>query len=112
MEEDKKPEVVEQEVEEKQAEVVNDGKDFNGMAIASLVLGIISIVLNFVGYSWVGLIMGIVGIVLGVSAKKNNPSGIASAGLIVSIIGTILCAFIFIACVACVGILSLGATLS
>ena len=46
MEEDKKPEVVEPKVEEpkveeKQAEVVNNENDTNGMAIASLILGII-----------------------------------------------------------------------
>lgn len=117
MEEDKKPEVVEPKVEEpkveeKQAEVVNNENDTNGMAIASLILGIISIVLNCFGYSWVGLILGIVGIVLGVNAKKKNPSGVATAGLVVSIIGTVLCALIFVACVACVGILSIGASLS
>lgn len=112
MEEDKKPEVVEQKVEEKQAEIVNNGNETNGMGVASLVLGIISIVLNFFGYSWIGLILGIVGIVLGVNAKKKNPSGIASAGLVVSIIGTVLCALIFVACVACVGIIGLGASLS
>lgn len=111
-EENKEPEVVEPKVEEKQAKVVNNGNESNGMAIASLILGIISILFNFIGYSWIGLILGIVGIILGVNAKKKNPSSMASAGLVLSIIGTALCAVVFIACVACVGIIGLGASLA
>ena len=77
-------------------------KKSNGLAIASLVLGIVSIVFCFI-IQWLGLIIGIVGIVLGVMAKKKNPTGMATAGLVLSIIGTVLCALIFIACAACVG---------
>ena len=42
------------------------------MAIASLVLGIVSIVVAVFGFSfqWVGILLGIVGIVLGVLGKK------------------------------------------
>lgn len=75
-------------------------KKSNGLAVASLVLGIVSIVFSFF-LQWLGLIIGIVGIVLGVMAKKKNPSGMATAGLVLSIIGTVLCALIFIACAAC-----------
>ena len=75
-------------------------KKSNGLAIASLVLGIVSIVFCFI-IQWLGLIIGIVGIVLGVMAKKKNPTGMATAGLVLSIIGTVLCALVFIACVAC-----------
>lgn len=64
-------------------------KKSNGLAIASLVLGIVAIVFNFIGLGIVGLILGIVGIVLGVLAKKKNPSGMATAGLVLSIIGTV-----------------------
>ena len=78
-------------------------KKSNGFAIASLVLGIVSIVFNFFALQIFGLILGIVGIVLGVMAKKKNPSGMATAGLVLSIIGTVLCALLFIACAACVG---------
>ena len=78
-------------------------KKSNGFAVASLVLGIVSIVFNFFGLSLLGLILGIVGIVLGVVKKKKNPTGMATAGLVLSIIGTVLCALIFIACAACVG---------
>lgn len=73
------------------------------MAVAALVLGIVSIVFSFIGLFWLGVILGIVGIVLGVVARKNAPSGMATAGLVVSIIGTVLCAIIFVACGACVG---------
>lgn len=45
------------------------------MAVASLVLGIIALVLSFTGYgAWIGLVLGIVGIILGVLAKKEQPA--------------------------------------
>ena len=78
-------------------------KKSNGLGIASLVLGIVSIVFSFIGLSTIGLIIGIVGIVLGVMARKKNPTGMAKAGLICSIIGTVLCALMFIACVGALG---------
>ena len=85
----------------------------NGLAIASLVLGIVSIVFSFIGLSIpLGLIVGIVGIILGVMARKKNPCGMATAGLVLSIIGTILCALMFIACAACVGAIGSAASLT
>lgn len=86
-------------------------KKSNGLAVASLVLGIVAIVFSFIGLGWLGLIIGIVGIVLGVMAKKKNPTGMATAGLVLSIIGTVLCALIFIACAACVGALGTASSL-
>ncbi len=78
------------------------------MGVASLVLGIVALVFTFFGPAgWIGLIIGIIGIILGALAKKNNPSGIATAGLVCSIIGTAVCGIGFLACAACVG--SLGA---
>ena len=44
--------------------------------------------------------------VLGISARKETPCGMATAGLVLSIIGVILGAIIFLACVACLGTLS------
>ena len=85
-------------------------KKSNGLAIASLVLGIVAILFNFIGLGIVGLILGIVGIVLGVLAKKKNPTGMATAGLVLSIIGTVLCAIFFIACVACIGAVGMTAS--
>lgn len=85
-------------------DVFMEEKKSNGFAIAALVLGIVSIVFSFIALSWLGLILGIVGIILAVNAKKKNPSGMATAGLVLSIIGTVLCALIFVACIALVGI--------
>lgn len=68
----------------------------NGMATASMVLGIISLALFWT--VWLGLIVGVVAIILGVVAKnqiKADPSmagsaGQAKGGLIMGIIGVVL----------------------
>jgi len=78
----------------------NNGR---GLAIASLVLGIISIVLAFIMPLFVGFVCGIVGIVLAVQARKKEKTGMATAGLVCSIIGTIFGAISVICVVACVG---------
>lgn len=77
------------------------------MAIASLVLGIISIIIGLISagsLGWLGAIIGIIGIILGALGKKNVPEekkGIATAGLVCSIIGTALGLLLYVACVAC-----------
>lgn len=77
----------------------------NGKAIASLVLGIVSLVFIFTGnFALLGVAAGIVGLVLGISARKENPSGMATAGIVMSVIGLALCVLSFLACVACVGL--------
>ena len=49
-------------------------------------------------------------LVLGIQAKKETPSGMATAGIVLSVIGLVLCALGFLACVACIGVFgSLGA---
>ena len=72
-------------------------------AVASLVLGIIGIVLWFFGYSAIlSLILGIVGLVLSAQAKKEgNDEGIRTGGFVVCLISTIVGAVIFVSCVAC-----------
>ncbi|MGP1348829.1 MAG: hypothetical protein ACTTK0_04215 [Stomatobaculum sp.] len=76
------------------------------MGIASLVLGIISILANLFGQGQFGMIFAIIGIVLGALGRKNpSQSGIATAGLVCSIVGLIMGLLVFIACMACVGIL-------
>lgn len=77
----------------------------NGLAIASLVLGILGLVFFFI-QSLVGIILAIIGLVLGIVAKKRQPSGMATAGIVLSIIALALCAVSFIACLACVGCLN------
>ena len=78
-----------------------------GAATASLVLGIISVVLWFFGYSaLVSVILGIVGLILPGNAKKAGfNGGIRTAGYVLSLIGLIGGALFFVACVACVGAL-------
>ncbi len=82
----------------------------NGKAIASLVLGIVSCVCVFFGYgALLGIILGIVGLILGINARKEEPSGMATAGIVLCIIAVAVCALAFISCVACVGCLSAAA---
>lgn len=77
------------------------------MATASLVLGIVSIVLVFVpGFNFIGMICGVVGIVFGAITLKNlketgQPLGIAKGGLITSIVGASLAALLYVSCFLC-----------
>ena len=70
----------------------------NGKAIASFVLGLLSVI----GCGYTGF-LGIIGIILASFAKKDikqrgdNGGGLATAGLVLSIIGVVL--FVFIACI-------------
>ena len=64
----------------------------HGLAIGSLVCGIIGIVLWFFGYTClISVVLGIVGLVLAGNAKKEgNTEGIRTAGFIVSLIALII----------------------
>ena len=77
------------------------------MGIASLVLGIIAVIIGLFSagsLGWAGAIMAIIGIILGALGRKEpEKSGIATAGMILSIIGLVLCLILYIACVACLG---------
>ena len=71
------------------------------MAVASMVLGICSIVF-VLAMPWLGLILGIVAIALSASARRINPNdGKAIAGLVCGIIGVSLAVMYVMACVAC-----------
>ena len=79
-------------------------------SIASLVLGIVSIVIAWWG--WIGLLglaAGIVGIILAINAKKemaaaeNAPTGMVTAALVLSIIGAVLSGIFFVSCAICTG---------
>ena len=76
-----------------------------GAAVASLVLGIIAVVLWFFGYtSIVSVILGIVGLVCAGNAKKAGfMGGLRTAGFVLSLIGLIGGGIAVVACVACAG---------
>lgn len=89
-----------------------DQNSSNGKAIASLVLGILACVCVFFGYgALAGIALGVVGLVLGINARKEQPSGMATAGIVLSIISIAVCSLGFIACVACVGCVGAAAAL-
>lgn len=74
------------------------------MAIASLVLGIISLVLSFFGLGMISVITSIIGIILGVLGRKDTEKkGMATAGLVCSIIALVLGIIMWVACAAVVG---------
>lgn len=84
-------------------ETNNSGK---GFAVASLVLGIISVICIFISWAIIpgiiGLLTGIIGTILAVLARKSGcTSGMATAGLALSIIGLILCAIVVVCIVGC-----------
>ena len=80
------------------------------MAVAGLILGILSLVGGSIPVTaafpmW---LFGLIGIILSSIARKKakiagQPSGMATAGLVLSIIGFILSLVTFIACLACAG---------
>ena len=74
------------------------------MGIASLVLGIFSILFAFTGPAgFIGIILGVAGIVLAVLARKKDPAdSVATGGLVTSIVGCALAALFYLACLACV----------
>lgn len=60
-----------------------------GKSIASLVLGILSILVCWLPY--VGLILGIIGVILGfLGLKKEDAKGLSIAGIVCSIVGIVL----------------------
>ncbi len=69
-------------------------KNKNVMHIASLVLGIISIVTSFFWY--IALPTGILAIIFGAKSARKTGSKIGKAGLITGIIGVALFAFLYI----------------
>lgn len=91
-----------------------DAEKGKSHATTSLVLGIISVVCWFFGYSAiVSVICGFIGLTLAGKAKEEGfEDGIRTAGFVLSLIGLIGGAVVLVACVACVGSLGmLGASL-
>lgn len=69
-------------------------KNKSAMAVASLTLGIISIVLHWFWY--ISLPTGILAIIFGTKTVKKLGSKLGKAGLITGIVGVSLCAFAYI----------------
>lgn len=74
-----------------------------GLAIASMVLGIVSIIMLCCTY-WISIPCAIVGLVLGiVNNKKNGKNGMATAGIVCSIISIVLAVLLIVFAMAIVG---------
>ena len=78
------------------------------MGVASLVLGIIALVVSIgtgaAGMGWIGSICGIIAIILGaIARKKPEQKGTATGGLVCGIISLSWGIIATIACVACLG---------
>ena len=74
-------------------ENVNE-KNKSAMAIASLPLGIISIVTNLFWY--MSIPTGILAIIFGAKTTRKLGSKLGKAGLITGIIGVALCTFLYV----------------
>lgn len=85
-----------------------------GLAIASLVIGIVSILFSWSSFfAIIFMVTSVVGIVLATSAKKKNaevglPAGMAMAALVVNIVALVFSSIGFLACGVCVGCMGLA----
>ena len=74
----------------------------SSLAIAALVIGILSIVFAlFLKYKWIGLVLAIVGVVLGAKARKQSQTKMATAGFVCSIVGLALSVVFWVCLLAC-----------
>ena len=91
----------------------NGNEPGKGAAVASLVLGVVSIVTWFFGMgALIGLITGVIGLICASNAKKAGfVGGMRTAGFVCSLIVVIGSALVFVACVACVGVLGTAGAL-
>ena len=90
------------------------GPPGKGLSIASMVLGICSLLFPFIGLAWLSIFLAIVGLVLGVLGKKKDvavgaPTGMATAGIVTSVVALAFAVLMTILCATlCAGIASLG----
>lgn len=70
------------------------------MGVASLVLGILSLICGFIpGVSLFGMIGAIIAIVFGALGRKNpEKAGLATGGLVCGIIALVICGIFYFAC--------------
>lgn len=76
------------------------------MAVASLVLGIVSIVCGVFGFGLRlgGAVLAVIGIILGAKNKEAEKAPTAKAGKTCSVIGLIICLLIFTVSAICASI--------
>ena len=73
------------------------------MAIASLVLGIVGIVLGLSGEGFYGMLVGVGAIILGALARRDHPEdNKATIGLVLGIVAVALDLLFWVACAGCV----------
>lgn len=79
-------------------------------AVVSLVLGILSVVLWFFGYSsFLSIVLGVLGLVYASKSKRLGfNGGIRTAGFVLSLIGVTGGAIVFIACVGVISALGVN----
>lgn len=89
----------------------SSGEEGHGLAIGSLVCGIIGVVCWFFGAgSFLSIILGIVGLVLAGNSKKNgNSEGVRTTGFILSLIALIVGVIVFLYVVVVISLF--GATM-
>ncbi len=70
------------------------------MAVASLVLGIVALVMGFIpGVGLVGIVVAIVAVILGALGRKDPAkAGLATGGLVCGIIALALSLIVYFAC--------------
>ena len=91
----------------------NQRESYHNKAIASMVLGIVGVCCIFFGYSTlIGIVVSVIGLVLGIQVQKEAPESMAKAGVILSAVALGLCAVVFLACVACAGLIGVAGILS
>lgn len=80
-------------------------KQTDGLGIASMILGILSLICCWVPF--LGFLFGIIGLILGLCARRidGKKSGFAIAGIITSSIGVLLGIFMIIAAILDIGTL-------
>lgn len=87
-----------EENEVKQAEVVNESK---GLSIASMVLGIVSVVMLCLYY--ISIPCAILAIIFAIVGRKKGGKGMATAGLVLGIIALAIDIVIVVAFVGLIG---------
>ena len=76
-----------------------------GLSTASMVLGIVSLVISLPSFGTLGITTAIIGLILGIIGRKNAKeagalTGTATAGIILSIVGMVLSVIIIISIIA------------